>query len=96
MKHYYPVARFEPAHVAAGAHHRPCYLMTIDARRRQKVVFDLFQVGVTDAASFHADQNLARTDFRDGYLFHGNNTPAFVHSGVHSGRDGPVRIGSRQ
>jgi hypothetical protein len=51
---------------------------------------------VADAASFYANQDLAGADCRNGHLFYGNNTPAFVYSGVHSGRDIPVRIGSRQ
>ena len=78
------------------ADHHTSRLMSIDARRGQKVVFDFLQIGVADPAGLHAHQYLARSDFRRGHLFHGDDTLAFVHSRVHSWRDTPVRIGNRQ
>ncbi len=38
--------------------------VTIDTRRRKQVVLDLLEIGMTDAAGFHANKQLARPDDR--------------------------------
>src|ERR1022692_2858053 len=38
-----------------GAHYHSSRLMSIDAWRGQKVVFDFLQIGVADPTSFHTD-----------------------------------------
>src|ERR1017187_939329 len=82
--------------ISPGAHYHSSRLMSIDAWRGQKVVFDFLQIGVADPTSFHAHQDFARSDFRNGHLLDGDDTLAFVHSRVHGWRDTPVRIGNRQ
>jgi hypothetical protein len=68
VKHDYTIAGRELAHLPPSAHYHSSRLMSIDARRGQKVVFDFFQIGMADATGFHAHQNLAGTDFRNRYL----------------------------
>ena len=48
------IARSEFCHTRTGAHDNPGSLVTEDARRRQQVVLDLFEVGVADPAGLHA------------------------------------------
>ena len=38
-------------------------LMPVDSGRREQVVFDLLEIGVADAAGFHANQDFAGADF---------------------------------
>jgi len=57
------VARFKIAYAAAHARHYAGSLVPVDPRRRQQVVLDLLQIGVADAASLHAHQQLTGADF---------------------------------
>jgi hypothetical protein len=96
VKHYHAIAGRKSIHLLPGAHYHSSGLMSIDAWRGQKVVFDLLQIRVADATSFHAHQYLARADFGDRHLLDGDDTLALVYSRVHGRRDTPVRIGNRQ
>ena len=62
---------------APSAHHNACSLMSIDARRGQKVVFDFLEIGMADSAGFHAHENFAWSDFGNGHLLHARR-----HSGL--------------
>ena len=61
--------------------------MTVDARRRQQVVFDLLQIGVADAAGFHANQQSRRGRSRAWGPARRHHALALVHSGVHGCRE---------
>ena len=73
MKRHHAIARPELGDAAAHRGHHAGGLVPVDARRRQQIVFDLLQIGVADAASFHADQNLAGADRRRRDLLHGDD-----------------------
>ena len=57
------VAGFELRDVGAHMRYNSGGLVAVNARRRQQVVFNFFQIGVTDAAGFHANEDFAGADF---------------------------------
>src|SRR5450755_3085049 len=96
VKNHYAIAGNVLRDIASRAHYHSGGLMSIDAGRGQKVVFDFLQVGMADSTRFHAHQDFARSDLRYGHLLDAYDTLAFVHSRVHRRRNTPVRIGNRQ
>jgi len=66
----YAAAHRESAHFPARCGDYAGGFMAEDARRRQQVVFDLFEIGVTDAAALDADQQFARAYGRRWDRFH--------------------------
>ncbi len=65
MEGEHAVAGFEFGYVRAHCGHHARGFMSIDAGRRQQIVFDLLEIGVADAASLHADQNFAAAQWRE-------------------------------
>src|SRR5581483_4436982 len=93
----YPIAGLESGHPTSHRCYYPCGLMSIDARRLQQVVFDLFQIGVTDPTGFHTHKNLSREDRRRWNFFHADNALAAIDGCVHSFRYGAyIRIANWQ
>jgi len=83
----------------AGAHrrHNSGGFVPVHPRRRQQVVLDLLEVGVTDATSFHPYQNLATPDGGRGDLLDADHALAAIDGCVHSlGYSTQVSIGSLQ
>jgi len=56
------VARLKLRNFAADLRDYTRGLVTVDTRRREEVVFDLFEIGRTDTAGFDADQNFSVAD----------------------------------
>ena len=56
------VAGLEFRDVGAHVRDHARGLMAVNARRGEQVVFDLLEIGVADAAGFHADEDFARAD----------------------------------
>ena len=50
---------------APHGHDHACGLMTVNPGRGQQVVLDFFEVGVADAAGFHADEESRRGRWRE-------------------------------
>ncbi len=97
MKCHHPVAR--PVFRDARPHrrHNSSRFVTVHPRRRQQVVLDLLEVGVTDATSFHPYQNLATPDGGCGNLLNADHALPAIDGCVHSfGYSTRVRIGSLQ
>ena len=71
--------------------------MAEDPGRREQVVLDLLEIGVTDAAAFHLNQQFAGANSGGGHLLHRYPAVAGVNRGSHGrGRGGYFRIESRQ
>src|SRR3954447_11179375 len=97
MKRNYPVSALELSNTAAHSSHHSRSFMPIYAGRSEQVILDLLQVGVTDAAGLHANQDFPRADGWRRNLFNADHAATPVDRGVHGFRyDEPVRIGSRQ
>jgi hypothetical protein len=58
-------------------------LMSIDARRGEKVVFDFFEIGVADAAGLDTDENFAAADCGSGDLLDIYQALAAINGCVH-------------
>ena len=72
-------------------------LMSEDARRREQVVLDFFEIGVADSTAFHADQQFSRTDGGRGDRLNGDLAVARVDGRLHGGGSGDnLRIECRQ
>jgi hypothetical protein len=69
---------------ADGGDHPGCFVAE-NPRRSQQVVFDFLEIGVTDSAAFHADQQLARADDRRGDGLDRNPAVAGIDGGAHRG-----------
>src|SRR5205823_1491038 len=97
MERYHAIARREFRYPGAYPRHHPRRLVTIDARGLPPIVFDLFQIGMANAARLHANQDFAGSDGRSRDLLHADDAPAAVHGRVHRhGYGAKLRIGSRQ
>ena len=92
MKNDHAIARHELAHdsFADGGDDARGF-MAVDAGRRQKIVFDLLQIGVADATALDANQDLARAD--DGSFNGLDRDPALapIDSGLHRVRGAALR-----
>src|ERR1019366_1765449 len=94
---HHAVALLETGDPGTGSGHRAGGFVPVDARRLEQVVLDLLQVGMADAASFHANEDFARADPRRWNFLHLNRTLASIHGRVHGFRYGAhLRIGNRQ
>ena len=62
-----------------------------DAWRGQRVVFDLCQIGVADAAGLHENEQFAGADRRDGDIIDGNAAVPAIDGGFHRMWDGLIR-----
>ena len=82
---------------ADGCHHAGGF-MAENARRGEQIVFDFLEIGVADAAAFHANQQLAGADGRaSGLRLHRDFAVAGVDGGLHGGWGGDeFRIECRQ
>src|SRR5205807_1845371 len=83
VEHHHVDAYFEIADAVADLRYNASGLMAVDARGSEKIVFDLLQIGVTDAAGFHAHEDLPRPDPGSGHVLNGDNGPPFVDRGAH-------------
>ena len=83
VKHHHPVAGMKARD--AGAHRRDHAggFVAVNPGRLQQVIGDLLQIRVADAARLHADQDLPRTNLRDGNRFHFHASGAAIHRGLH-------------
>jgi hypothetical protein len=54
MKRHHTVARVKRVHTRSGLHHNAGGLMSKDARRREQIILDLFEICVADTAGFDA------------------------------------------
>jgi hypothetical protein len=57
--------------------------MTKHTWRINKPIFDLLEVGATNAARSHANQKLAYTDIRNRHVLRCQRTFAAINSGAH-------------
>src|SRR5581483_6266710 len=97
MERYHAVARAKSGNAAAHRRDHPCCLMSIDARRLEEVVLDLFEVRMANAARFDTNQEFARTDRWSWDFLNVDNAASTVNRGVHSRRYGDhFRTGSLQ
>ncbi len=62
--------------------------MPENARRGKKIIFDLFQVGVTDATTLDADQDFAGAEQGSGDRLHFNPAVSEIHCGPHKRGNG--------
>ena len=83
VEHDHAVARFEITDAIARFRNDAGDLMAVNARRSQKIVLDLLQIGVADAAGFHAHEDLAGAYPGSGHVFNSDNGSPFVHGGAH-------------
>src|SRR5262249_10313325 len=85
VEHHDAVAGLVLAHVLADGGYHTRRFMAEDPRRRVGTGGDFLEIGATDPAGVHADQNLAGPDRRYGHRFHADVVDAAVHGGVHGG-----------
>src|SRR4029077_17092851 len=86
MEDHHAVAPLEIANAFADLRHNACGLMAVDSRRSEKIVLDLLQIGVTDAAGFHAYEDLPSRYARSGHVLNGDDGSPFIHGGAHGPR----------
>src|ERR1039458_3325503 len=91
---HHAVTRPEARDPGADRSHRAGGLVPEDARRLEQVVLDLLQVRITDAASFHPNEDFARADSRRRNFLHLNRTLASIHGRVHGLRYGAHLLAS--
>jgi hypothetical protein len=97
VKGYHPIAGFELGDAAADRSHHTRGFVSVYARRCQQVVFDLFQIGMADAAGLNTNEDFPRPDAGRRDLFQLDHAGAAIDRGMHGLRDrAPIRIGSRQ
>ena len=98
VEHDDAVARFVFGNVTARGGDDTGRLMAVDARRREQIVFDFFEIGMADAAGLDADKNLSVTDGGRADLVDRDDAVAAINGGAHAFRDngGDFRMCSRQ
>ncbi len=82
------VAGEEIANTRPGGDHHAGGFVAVDTGRRKQIIFDFFEIGVTDPAAFDADQELARADLRRRDLLHRDGALASVDGSAHGRRSG--------
>jgi hypothetical protein len=87
MEYYYPVSWKKPRNTIACIHHNTGSLMSVNARRWQKIVLDLFQVGVADPAALHTDEYFTGTDGGSRNHVHFNAALPCIHRCPHLSRN---------
>jgi hypothetical protein len=90
MKYCHTIAPLVLADVPANFCYDSGGFMPVDSRRRQKVVLDLFQIGVANTTRFNSNQDFIVTDRGSGNFFRSNTTVAAVYGRKHRTR-GAIR-----
>jgi len=73
----------ELRHSGTCLYHHSGGLVTVDARRRQEIVFNLFEIRVANTARLYGDEDFARADIRDRDGLDSNRTVAAINSSAH-------------
>jgi hypothetical protein len=68
--------------------------MAVNAGGSEEIVLDLLEIGVANAAGFHAHQDFTGADSRSGYILNGDDGSAFVYGGGHGRRNSVRRLDS--
>ncbi len=61
--------------------------MAINARRRQQIVLDLFEVGMADTTGFHANEDFSAPNGRSCHGLHGYLAFANIDGSLHLARN---------
>jgi hypothetical protein len=86
------IADLKIANTGADLGYDSSGLMAVDTGGSEEIVLDLFEIGVTNAAGFHAHEDLTRADSRSGYILNGDDRSAFVYGGGHGRRNRGRRL----
>jgi hypothetical protein len=86
VKNNYAIAGRVFGHALTNGGHYARDFMTVNARRREQIVLDLFEIGVANPATLHADQHFARPDGRRLNRLNGDAAVSKIDGGLHGAR----------